>query len=83
MNVRATGLIARSVLIEAVRRREIYSIVLISVVMIGGVMASTPIPAHAHWRIILSNLSTAAPIMTRRVCNECACHRTHCQECAH
>lgn len=38
MNLRAIGLIAKSVLIEAVRRREIYAIVLVSVALIGTVM---------------------------------------------
>lgn len=38
MNPRAAALIARSVLVEAIRRREIYAIVLVAVLMIGGVM---------------------------------------------
>lgn len=36
--MRSVWLIARSVLIEAVRRREVYAIVLVSVLMIGAVM---------------------------------------------
>lgn len=36
--LRASMLIARSVLVEAIRRREIYAIVLVSVVVIGAVM---------------------------------------------
>jgi len=38
VNARAVGLIAKSVLIEAVRRREIYAIVLVSTLLIGAVM---------------------------------------------
>ena len=38
MNARAVWLIAKSVLIEAVRRKEIYTIVLISTLLIGAVM---------------------------------------------
>lgn len=38
MNLRAIGLIAKSVLIEAVRRREVYAIVLVSVLLIGAVL---------------------------------------------
>jgi ABC-type transport system involved in multi-copper enzyme maturation permease subunit len=37
--LRAVGLIAHSVLIEAVRRREVYAIVLITLLLIAGVMA--------------------------------------------
>lgn len=36
--MRAVWLIAKSVLIEAIRRREIYAVVLVSVLMIGAVM---------------------------------------------
>jgi ABC-type transport system involved in multi-copper enzyme maturation permease subunit len=37
--LRAVGLIAHSVLIEAVRRREVYAIVLVTLLLIAGVMA--------------------------------------------
>ncbi len=39
MNLRAIGLIAKSVLIEAVRRREVYAIVLVSSLLIAAVLA--------------------------------------------
>ena len=38
MSVRAIGCIARSVLIEAVRRKEVYVVVLVSTIVIGGAM---------------------------------------------
>lgn len=38
MNFKALWLIARSVLIEAIRRKEIYAIVLVTVLLIGSVM---------------------------------------------
>ena len=38
MNLHAVQLIARTVLLEAVRRKEVYSVVLGSLVLIGGVM---------------------------------------------
>ena len=39
MKARAVGLIARSVLIEAVRRREIYVVVLLATLLIGALMS--------------------------------------------
>lgn len=65
--MRSIGLIARSVLIEAVRRKEIYAIVLVSVLLIGAVMTVDFFQLHGltkFYREVALNVMSFATALT-------------------